>query len=137
MLESLGLIMRWLHISSMATILGGLLYARLVLFPAGAALPAGEREALHGRAAAAFRPLAWLAMAGLTVSGIYAIVSAPGHSVRYHAVLGIKLLLVAHVFAVTMLVVEPKRERRARLMTGGVITGLIITFIAAYLHRIF
>ena len=52
------------------------------------------------RAAAAFRPLVLAAIAGLLVSGIYNILSNPGHTVKYHMLLGIKLLLVMHVFAV-------------------------------------
>jgi hypothetical protein len=57
--------------------------------------------------------------------------------VRYHIVLGIKLVLVAHVFAVALLIVQPKNPRRVRLMTGAFLSGLAIILISAYLRRIF
>jgi hypothetical protein len=61
----------------------------------------------------------------------------PGHTPTYHILLGVKLLLVMHVFAVAFLVTQPKNPRRARLMAGTVVSGLIIIAISAYLRRIF
>ena len=137
MSEALNMIMHWLHISSVATVVGGLLYARLAMTPASGTFAPEARETLNERAAAAFRPMVFAAIAGLIISGLYNILSSPGHTVRYHIVLGIKLLLVAHVFAVALLVVQPKRPRRARLMTGAFLSGLAIILISAYLRRIF
>ena len=129
--------MRWLHVSSMATLVGGLIYARLAMTPACEALAPEGRDAVGERAAAAFRPLAFTAMAGLLVSGLYNVIVTPGHSARYHALLGVKLLLAAHVFASVILIVQPKRERRPRLMASAIVSGLIVILIAAYLRRIF
>ena len=39
---------------------------------------------------------------------------------------GIKILLVLHVFAVALLITQPKNPKRARMMTGTLISGLII-----------
>ncbi len=61
----------------------------------------------------------------------------PGHSVLYHTLLGIKLLLALHVFAAALLVTRPRNPRRTRLMTGTVISGLIIVALSAYLRRIY
>ena len=137
MSEALNVIMHWLHISSVVTLVGGLLYARLAMTPASETFAPEAREALGERAAAAFRPLAIAAITGLLVSGLYNILSSPGHTVRYHIVLGIKLVLVAHVFAVALLIVQPKNPRRVRLMTGAFLSGLAIILISAYLRRIF
>jgi uncharacterized membrane protein len=137
MADALFVFMRWLHLSSMATLVGGLLYARLAMTPAAGALPAEQSSKLGEKAAAAFRPLAVAAISGLVISGVYNVLSAPGHTVRYHMILGIKLLLVAHVFAVAILIVQPGNPRRTRLMTGGFISGLAIVLISAYLRRIF
>lgn len=130
-------IMRWLHISSMATLVGGILYARLVLTPASHALAPDAREALADKAAAAFRPFVFAAMTGLVVSGLYNILTTPGHRPLYHMLLGFKLLLALHVFAVAILIVQPKNPRRDRMMTGAIFSGLAIIVIAAYLRRIF
>jgi hypothetical protein len=51
--------------------------------------------------------------------------------------LGIKLLLVLHVFAVSILIVQPKNPRRVRMLTGTMISGLVILAISAWLRRIF
>ena len=49
-------------------------------------------------------------MAGLVLSGVYNYLSKPGHSVWYHALFGIKILLVLHVFSVAIL----RRRREIR-----------------------
>src|SRR6266498_2683382 len=77
MAEVLGVIMRWLHISSVATLVGGILYARLVLVPAAEGVGAASREELHERAAALYRPLLFSAVAAFIVSGIYNLVATP------------------------------------------------------------
>jgi putative copper export protein len=130
-----GVLMQWLHISSVATLVGGLIYARLAMTPACKPLAPEGRDAVGERAALAFRPLAFAAMAGLLVSGLYKMMVSPGHSVRHQTLLGVKLVLAAHVFAIAVLVVQPKRERRPRLMAGAIVSGLIVILIAAYLRR--
>jgi putative copper export protein len=129
--------MRWLHISSMATLVGGLIYARLAMTPACQELTLDGRDAIGERAAAAFRPLVFTAIIGLLLSGLYNVLVTPGHSTRYHMLLGVKLLLVAHVFASVLLAVQPKRERRPRLMMSAFVSGLLVILISAYLRRIF
>ena len=77
------------------------------------------------------------AILGLIVSGTYNLLTNQGHSPKYHMVFGVKILLVLHVFAVALLITQPKNPKRARMMTGTVISGLIILAISAYLRRIF
>ena len=137
MTDVLTIVMRWLHISSMATLVGGMLYARLVMAPAIGTLSPDSGEELSKTAAAGYRPLVIAAMIGLIMSGIYKLLITPGHTVLYHTLLGIKLLLVLHVFAVALLIVKPENPRRKRMMTGVVISGLCIIAISAWLSRIF
>jgi uncharacterized membrane protein len=137
MSDVLSVIARWVHIASMATLIGGVLFGRLVLAPSIATLSAEAREALIEKVAALFRPLAYAAMAGLVLSGTFNLLTTPGHRPFYHMLLGVKLLLAAHVFAVAVLVVQPKNPRRVRLMTGMLISGLTILVISALLRRIF
>ena len=129
--DVLGVIMRWLHISSVVTLIGGMLYASLALRGVDGAEPFAEK------AAARFRPLVWASVVALILSGAYNVASMPGHSPRYLVLLGIKLLLVMHVFASALLAVRPHNPRRARQMTGGFLSGLLIILISAYLRRIF
>jgi uncharacterized membrane protein len=130
-------IMRWLHISSVVTLIGGIIYARLVATPATEALNPEDREKFWERAGAIYRPLIITAMAGLLVSGTYTLMINPGHSGTYHILFGIKMLLVAHVFAVAVLLTRPHNPRRTRMLTGTMISGLTIVFISSWLRLIF
>ena len=137
MADVLFVLMRWLHLASMATLVGGMLYGRFVMTSSESALAADSREALGNRAAGAYRPLVLAAISGLILSGAYNLATNPGHSVRYYVLLSIKLLLALHVFSMAFLITQPKNPRRARMMTGTVISGLIIIAISAYLRRIY
>ncbi len=137
MFEALGILMRWLHIASVATLIGGMVYGWLVLVPATAVLPAEARQTLAERTATLYRPLVFTAIAALLVSGTYNLATNPGHHSLYHILLGIKLLLAAHVFAVGVLLVTKNPEHRGRLLAGSAISGLIIILISAYLRRTF
>jgi putative copper export protein len=137
MVDALGMIMRWLHLSSVATLIGGILYGRLVMLPSSAAVAPDAREALADRAAMTFRPWVLAAICGLVCSGVYNILTHPGHRPTYHVLFGIKLLLALHVFALALLIARPGNPRRARMMTGAAISGLAIIAIAAYLRQIY
>lgn len=129
--------MRWLHFSSMAALIGGFLYGRLAMVPAIASLAPDAGEALGAKAASSFRPVVWAAVGGLLISGVYNLLTKPHDSVTYHILLGIKLMLALHVFAVAFLITQPHNPRRARMMTGAIISGAIILAIAAYLGGIY
>jgi len=137
MTDVLLVIMRWIHIASMATLIGGILYGRLVMARAIATLAPDAQEALSETAAALYRPFVFAAIGGLLLSGTFNLLTTTGHRPIYHALLGVKLLLALHVFAVAILVVKPKNPRRVRMMTGTIISGLIILAISAWLRRIF
>src|SRR4051812_31129074 len=86
-------LMRWVHLSSVVTLIGGVFYSRLVMTPAAGGLPADARATLDERAAAAFRPVMFTAITGLVLSGIYNYLMKPGHSALYHSLFGVKVLL--------------------------------------------
>ena len=88
-------------------------------------------------AAALFRPRVVAAIIALLISGIYNILTTPGHTTRYHIWLAIKLLLVLHVFASAFLSTRPGNPRRGRMMASAALSGLIIILISAFLRRIF
>lgn len=134
--EILTALMRWVHLSSVAILIGGIVYARFVLSPAGNALSSDARTALDEGTATGFRPVVFTAIGGLVLSGIYNFLAKPGHSVLYHALFGIKMLLALHVFSVAILATAPKNSRRARQLFGAAISGLTIILISAYLKGI-
>ena len=135
--DVLFVLMRWLHFASMATLVGGIIYGRLVMTSSLSALAPDARDAFGEKAATGYRPLVLTAILGLILSGTYNLLTNPGHTPRYHMLLGIKLMLALHVFAVALLITQPKNPKRARMMTGTLISGLIILAISAYLRRIF
>jgi uncharacterized membrane protein len=134
--EILTALMRWVHLSSAVTLIGGVFYARFVMIPAGHALSADGRKTLDDAASARFRPVVYSAIAGLVLSGIFNYLSKPGHSVLFHMLFGIKMLLALHVFSVAILVTAPNNPRRARQLFGAAISGLTIILIASYLKGI-
>ena len=135
--DALAAIMLWLHVASIAILVGGLLYGALALRATAGAVPPDVEQTLQERTASRFRLRVYLAIAALVFSGVYNLLSTPGHTTRYKILLGVKLLLVLHVFAVAILAVQPKVQRRARMMYGAGISGLIVILISAYLRRIF
>jgi uncharacterized membrane protein len=137
MAEALGVIMRFVHIASMATLLGGFLFERMAAWPGWRTLAEAERKAVDEAVAAHFRVMVYAAISGLIVSGAYNLLSYPGHSTRYYLVLCIKLLLVAHIFGVALLMGRPGNPRRSRMASGAIVSGLAVLLISAYLKRIF
>ena len=137
MTEALNVLMRWLHIASVAGLIGGMIYGRMVMLAATRELAPETRKELEERAAALFRRIIAATIVCLTVSGVYNIISYTGHTTRYHILLGIKLLLVAHIFASAILIAQPNNQRRGRQMAGAAISGLIVIAISAYLRTIY
>lgn len=136
MTDVISVIMRWLHITSAVVVVGGVLYARFVIAPALATLAAQDQETLGSALAARYRSLLYLAMVFLAGTGLYNVVMNLGRGPFYQLLLGIKLLLVLHVFAVGLLIVKPKNPKRSRQMTGLVISGLVILAISAVLRQL-
>lgn len=129
--------MRWMHIASMALLIGGAAFLRLIAGPGIAR--SSEREAIASRFAAGFKPLVFAAIAGILGSGIFNFFARPGHTKYYHMLFGIKMLLAAHVFASSLLMVKSgvSEENFFRRATGVFVSGVAIILISAYLRRIF
>jgi hypothetical protein len=109
----LPLSMRWLHIVSIVVLLGGIFYARFAT----------------GDLAQGFKPMAYAAIGGILISGTYNFLSKPAFPPHYHMWFGIKILLVLHIFAATILY-----RGKTRTLTGIVISGALVIAISAYLR---
>ena len=108
--------MRWLHIASVIILLGGVFYARVAI----------------GEMAASFKPVAYTAIGGILVSGLYNFLKKPSYPPHYQMWFGIKMLLVLHLFAATVMY----RQGKQRTLTGIVISGALIVAISAFLRWI-
>src|ERR1700689_1819401 len=105
--------MRWLPIASVVILIGGIFYARFAI----------------GDLAPGFKPMAYAAIGGILISGTYNFLSKQAFPPHYHMWFGIKMLLVLHIFAATILY-----RGKSRALTGIVISGAIVIAISGYLR---
>ena len=127
-IDILGVAMRWIHISSMTVLLGGLLFLWVGFNDSDSAVSA--------RAAAAYRPLFLWAMGLVLISGIYNFMRKTGLTPAYHAVIGIKFLLVLHVLAAGFMATRSSSPKRRRQAAGAAITGFAILALSAVLRKL-
>jgi hypothetical protein len=130
----LDIVMRFLHILSAVALIGGALAWRLGTMPALEPLSPEVRGRLGNAFASAWRPFMFSAMGGLLISGIYQYMGIKNPPPAWHAVIGVKFLLVLHIFAVGFLVSGQNNEKRSRQLTGIVISGVIIVALGAVLR---
>jgi|SRR5579884_1732504 len=135
---TLTVLMRWIHIASVVVLLGGFFFARLVLAPALAGSRDPDSRAVADRAAARFRPFLLTVALTIVGSGLYNYLTKPSYPPHYHMWMGIKLLLVLHVLAATLLyATAPANEaKRRRQATGILISGAVIILISGWLRYI-
>jgi uncharacterized membrane protein len=135
---ALGVLMRWIHITSIVIAVGGLIFARFALHPSLARLPEAQRQSVVDGIASRFSPWIWAALAGAVVSGLYNFLTKPSYPPGYHMWFGIKALLALHIIAVLILLARPRGsyEKRARWMSGVIASGLAVFAISAYLRWI-
>jgi len=129
-------LMRWIHISSVITLLGGIIFWRFVMDPSTKRITPEDYRELEEGTAAHFRPIVFVVMATLILSGLYNYLTKPGHTTTYDILFGIKILLVLHVVSVTILATAPNNARRGRQLFGAAISGIIIVAISAFLKGI-
>jgi hypothetical protein len=134
----MAVLMRWIHITSVVTLIGGFIFARYAVTPALATLQEPERGTLGNRVVANFRPILYTVLVTIIGSGLYNYLTKPSYPPHYHMIIGIKFLFVLHIFAVSVLYTIPQAEevKRNRWLSGMVISGLIVIAISAYLRWI-
>jgi hypothetical protein len=134
----LAVCMRWIHIASIVTLIGGFIFARFALSPALATVPEPTRGEVGDRVVANFRSLLYTLLVTILGSGLYNYLTKASYPPLYHMWIGIKFLFVMHIFAVTILYTIPGagEPKRKRWLTGMVVSGLIIIAISGYLRWI-
>jgi len=138
-------VVRVLHIAAACTSLGGLVYARAVLWPALARLPAVERE---GFLAAVVRRFAWIKWTGVAVVGLTGVVqwhavwprvTAPA---AYAACFALKMAGAVGLGTITFLLalpaagLRPMRRRRGLWAAINIACGLAILVGAALMRAV-
>lgn len=134
------ILMRFLHIGSVVTLVGSILYARLVTTPVLNELPETVRTAAASSAQAKFRQTVYILLVLIIGSGTYNLIAAGHHTSTWQMWFGIKMLLVLHIAAASILwaispygdvVVGGKGKRR---LAGLAISGLLVILISNYLR---
>ena len=142
---SLALVTRVLHIAATCTSLGGLFYARMVLWPALDLLPAGERERFLRRAIRRFAYVKWTGVAVVAATGVaqwlrtYPLVLDKGLYVGYFA---LKMAGAIGLFGITFLLALPDerlgamQRRRGFWSAVNILCGLAILVGAALMRTV-
>jgi len=135
--EAVTVLMRWMHVASMALLVGGAAFLRLIAFPALRNSP--DADDLAARFAAGFRPLVHGAIAGIIGSGAVMALTGSGHTRYYWILFGAKMLFAAYLFAAAFVMTRPAPAdgRFFRRASDIVIPGLVIILISELLRRIF
>ncbi len=116
----LGILMRWVHITTVVLLIGGVFYAR----SAGSTITSSFASAIY-----------WLT-GGLLVSGIYNFLNKSSYPPHYPMWFGIKMLLVLHVLSMAILLTRRNVEdyKRRRWMTNIQYSGLLVILVSAVLR---
>lgn len=130
-MDYLSIFMLALHILCAVTLVGGAVAWRFAAIPGIQLLDPGTRAKVDNAVAAAWRPVVLSAIAGILISGVYNFMHRPVKTSTFHMLFGIKMLLALHVFAVSYLATRPDNARRSRMLTGIVISGVVILIISA------
>ena len=128
MLDFFPYLARVIHIASAVLLLGGLCYAWNL----------SKYKLLPENPAYGFRPAVWSLVAALFLTGTYNLVNKLPVPKEYHMLFGIKFLLFLHIAAVSILLVKPNTtpEKRARMLTGLVVSGLSVILVSAALRAL-
>jgi hypothetical protein len=132
----LAVCMRWIHVTSVVTLIGGFIFARFAVAPALQSIAEPERGALSNRVVGNFRPLLYAVLLTVLGSGLYNYLTKASYPPHYHMWIGIKFLFVLHIFAAAVLYTIPDAEevKRNRRLSGMIVSGLIVFAISAYLR---
>jgi uncharacterized membrane protein len=142
---NLSLLCRVLHIAATCTSLGGLFYARMVLWPTLDLLPDPERQRFLSNAIKRFAYIKWTGVTVVAVTGIiqwfwtYPYVQ---DQQRYLLYFGIKMAGAVGLFGITFLLALPNEKlhgmQRQRAFWSGlnIVCGLTILIGAALMRSL-
>ncbi|HEV8140427.1 MAG TPA: hypothetical protein VGP81_11695 [Pyrinomonadaceae bacterium] len=142
---SLSLICRVLHIAATCTSLGGLFYARTVLWPTLDTLPAAEREIFLSNAIRRFAYIKWSGVIVVALTGIIQWMLTYPYVLNqklYLAYFGIKMVGAVGLFSITFLLALPAQRlgrmqvQRAFWSGLNILCGLTILVGAALMRTV-
>ena len=142
---NLMLLCRVLHIAATCTSLGGLFYARMVLWPTLDILPAPERESFLSQAIRRFAYIKWTGVTVVAITGVIQWLWIYPHVVDgnlYIIYFSIKMAGAVGLFSITFLLALPAEKlhgmQRHRAFWSGlnIVCGLTILIGAALMRTV-
>lgn len=140
--------MQWLHVGSVITAIGGIVFILFAFLPAVGALDSQNQGALMAEVMGRFRVIVWLAILGISVSGIYmAFTQTPLTAVRelwttrYGRFLLVKIILGVTIAKVSLALTLPFhflsgiQQHAPALLQLNLMLAVIVVYIAARLRR--
>jgi len=146
----IGLALRWIHILSAITLMGGAVFQRFVLLPAAAALPDDTQQKLRAELRGRWSKLVMMTAGLLVVSGLVNFVLLvvncnldktewPGR--LYHMMFGLKFLLalvvlyIASLLAGRSALAERARENARTWLTLNLVLATLVVCLGGVLRQ--
>ena len=142
---TVSVVCRILHIAATCTSLGGLFYARMVLWPLIPTLPECEREAFMRRAIARYAWIKWIGVTVIVVSGViqwFIVWPTVTQRSLYITYFAIKMVAAFGLFSITFLLALPDERLRGMQRQRGfwsllnILCGLTILIGAALMRSV-
>ena len=142
----LPLIMRWIHIGSAITVVGGTVCTWFVLLPAAKEILHEEHLKLRAAVLKRWKWFVHIGIALFLISGLYnyLVVMRPLHKGDglYHGLMGAKILLALGVFGLAEMLVgrskaaEKLRQNASKFLTINLALAVIIVMLSGFLRTI-
>ncbi|MGL4461845.1 MAG: hypothetical protein ACRC1K_06790 [Planctomycetia bacterium] len=136
-------LLRWIHIGSAVTLVGGTVFTRFVVLPAAAPLPADVHDEFKTRLVRRWAPFVHALILLLLASGITVmLLKIRSMPPVYHALLGLKILLALSVmFFASALVGRSKglqkfRDQAKIWLTVNVVLAVLIVMLSGVLRYV-
>jgi len=141
-------LMQWLHVGSVITAIGGIVFVLLVLLPSAGALDAPSQTKLMSEVVSRFRVVVWLAILGISASGIYmAFTQTPLKAfrdlwtTRYGKFLLVKIILGVIIAKISLALTLPFdflagiQQQMPALLQVNLVVAIVVVFLATRLRR--
>lgn len=140
--------MQWLHVISITAAIGGITFILFALLPSLGAIDQEQAGKLMGAIVSRFRVIVWLAILGISISGVYmAFSQTPLTSWRdlvtttYGKLLLVKIILGVTIAKISLALTLPFgflgsiQQYMVGLLQFNLFLAVIVIFIAARLRR--
>lgn len=142
-LTALNVLSRWIHVGTAIVVLGGSVFLRFILMPAGEQLPDEQHDALRQAVLRRWKKFVMIGIVLFLASGLYnyLVVALPQHKgdKLYHPLMGTKILLAFGVFFLASALTgraaafEGLRRNRKKWLLITILLAALVVAISGFL----